>query len=137
MRIGEVAERVGVTTSAIRYYERIGILPEPDRTASGYRDYGEEGLERLRFVKAAQSLGLTLDDIREILGFRDRGEPPCPYVREAISRQAEEVDRRIAELRRLRGQLAEMADRAARMPDGAGTYCGIIEHATGDGDDLA
>ena len=67
MRIGEIAELAGVTTKTVRYYERIGILPEPDRTPSGYRDYGVGTLERLRFIRDAQATGLSLAEIHSIL----------------------------------------------------------------------
>ena len=81
MRIGEVGTAVGVDPPTIRYYESVGVLPEPERTASGYRAYSAADVERLRFVTLARSLGLGLDDIRDILGLRDRGEAPCGYVR--------------------------------------------------------
>jgi DNA-binding transcriptional MerR regulator len=77
VRIGEIANRVGVNTTTIRFYESIGVLPEPPRTSSGYRDYDDEHVERLRFIKTAQRLGLKLEDIAEILAFRDRGDRPC------------------------------------------------------------
>ena len=67
MRIGELADRLGVTTKSIRFYESIGLLPDPARTASGYRDYAEADAERLTFIKTAQRLGLSLDEIREIM----------------------------------------------------------------------
>lgn len=67
MRIGELAERAGVSAKAIRYYEQIGILTPPERDASGYRAFGEAALGRLGFVRAAQALGLTLGEIRQII----------------------------------------------------------------------
>src|SRR3546814_457103 len=84
MRIGELAARLAINTKTIRYYEGIGLLPPPDRTASGYRAYDEDDVERLTFIKTAQRLGITLDEIREILAFRERGERPCEYVRDEI-----------------------------------------------------
>ena len=80
MRIGQLAERFGVNTKTIRYYESIGLLPSPVRRPSGYRVYGESDAERLAFVRTAQRFGLHLDQIGEILGLRDRGERPCDYV---------------------------------------------------------
>lgn len=67
MQIGELAGELGLNTRTIRYYEGIGLLPEPERTGGNYRAYGREDLERLRFIRAAQRLGLTLDEIREVL----------------------------------------------------------------------
>jgi DNA-binding transcriptional MerR regulator len=106
MRIGELADRVSVTTKAVRFYEAIGLVPEPARTASGYRDYDEADVERLTFVKTAQRLGLSLDEIREIIAFRDRGQQPCGYVAQVLDRQVLDLDRRIEEMRTLRDELA-------------------------------
>ncbi|MGH3981421.1 MAG: MerR family transcriptional regulator [Pseudonocardiaceae bacterium] len=74
MRIGQLAAQTGVSTKTIRYYEDIGVLHAPPRAPSGYRDYSDDAAPRLRFVRAAQSVGLTLGEIREVLAFRDRGE---------------------------------------------------------------
>jgi DNA-binding transcriptional MerR regulator len=76
MRIGELAEQAGISTKAIRYYEQIGILTSPARTASGYRAYDQSALGRLSFVRAAQALGLTLGEIRQIIAFRNDGITP-------------------------------------------------------------
>ncbi len=76
MRIGELGERLGVNTKTIRYYESIGLVPEPERTSSGYRIYSEADVERLVFIKSAQRLGLALDEVREILALRERGRRP-------------------------------------------------------------
>ncbi len=75
--ISELGREVGVKPDTIRYYERAGLLPSPDRNSSGYRVYGDEDLQRLRFVRGAQRLGLRLRDIRELLAIRDRGACPC------------------------------------------------------------
>ncbi|MHB1064860.1 MAG: MerR family transcriptional regulator [Georgenia sp.] len=77
MRIGELAREGGVNPKTIRYYESIGLLPEPDRTASGYRDYEPSDLARLTFIRSAKRLGISLDEIREILAFQQRGEARC------------------------------------------------------------
>jgi len=87
MRIGELAGELGLNPRTIRYYEGIGLLPQPDRTGGNYRAYGREDWERLQFIKAAQRLGLTLDEIREVLAFAERGEPPCGFVRERLRRE--------------------------------------------------
>jgi DNA-binding transcriptional MerR regulator len=117
MRIGEVGAAVGVDTSAIRYYESVGVLPEPDRTASGYRSYLPEDVERLRFVTLARSLGVGLDDIRQILGLRDQGEAPCAYVRAVLDRQVDAVEERISQLETLSGELRELQRVARTLPD--------------------
>jgi DNA-binding transcriptional MerR regulator len=128
MRIGELADRFGVTTKSIRFYESIGLLPGPARTPSGYRDYAEADAERLTFIKTAQRLGLSLDEIREIIAFRDRGQQPCGYVAEVLHRQVAELDRRIREMRQLRDELKALEAKAALGDHEDGGYCGVIEH---------
>lgn len=115
MRIGEVARRTGVTDKTIRYYEQIGILPESPRTPSGYRDYAPDVIGRLGFVRAAQGVGLSLGEIREVLAFRDRGERPCRHVHDLIRRRADELSGRIRELERMREDLRRLARRAERL----------------------
>lgn len=128
MRIGELAERMALNPRTIRYYESIGLLPEPDRTASGYRAYDEADVDRLAFIRSAQRLGLALDEIREVLALRERGEVPCGYVRELISKEIIDVDRRLEELRVLRQELVALDERADKADRGSGRVCGLIEH---------
>jgi MerR family copper efflux transcriptional regulator len=115
MRIGTVAEQAGVSTKAIRYYESIGVLPEPERTASGYRDYSSETSEQLRFIRSAQAVGLTLGEIREILAYRNRGETPCAHVHELIRRRATQIDQEIAHLEAMRTELRRLERRARTL----------------------
>jgi MerR family copper efflux transcriptional regulator len=115
MRIGELAERAGISAKAIRYYEQIGILPAPARTTSGYRAYDATVLGRLGFVRAAQALGLTLGEIRQIIAFRDDGAAPCAHVTALLQRRAAELERRITELRQLQGEINRLAERAATL----------------------
>jgi len=129
VRIGELADELGINPKTIRYYESIGLLPEPMRTPSGYRDYDGRTGELLRFIKSAQRLGITLDEVREILALRERGEPPCGYVRRVLSRQVDEIDDRIAELRQLRKELVTLDGLADSLPDLGAGQCRLIEHA--------
>jgi MerR family copper efflux transcriptional regulator len=115
MRIGELADRAGISTKAIRYYEQVGILAPPARTASGYRSYDEAALGCLGFVRAAQAVGLTLGEIRQVIAFRDDGQAPCAHVTELLRRHATDLEVRIAELQRLRGELQQLAERAATL----------------------
>lgn len=117
MRIGEVGSAVDVDPPTIRYYESVGVLPEPERTASGYRSYSSADVERLRFVTLARSLGVGLDDIREILGLRDRGEAPCEYVRGVLDRQVDAVAERIGQLGVLSEELRRLQRVADTLPD--------------------
>lgn len=108
MRIGELAEASGTTTKALRFYEEAGLLPSPDRTGAGYRDYPPEIISRLAFIRRSQSAGLTLAQIREILQIRDGGQAPCEHVQELLSDRLSDLDRQIAELKELRGTVAQL-----------------------------
>ncbi len=123
MRIGEVARSTGLETSAIRYYEENGIVPEPQRTAAGYRDYEAVDVELLRFVRRLRSLELPLDDVREIVSLRTDGQAPCTQVRAAITREAAAIDRRIDDLGRLRDELTRLQAAADGIGDDWPTSC--------------
>lgn len=129
MRIGQLAKRLEINPKTIRYYESIGLLPAPARRPSGYRVYGEDDAERLAFVRSAQRFGLHLDQIGEILAFRDRGERPCDYVLRAVREEVTDLDRRIRELRAARKELAALLLRAeAQGPGDGGRFCELLEH---------
>jgi len=129
MRIGELASRVGVNPKTVRYYEGIGLLPPAEREPSGYRDYDGQDVDRLRFIRTAQRLGLSLGEIAEILAFRERAERPCDYVLEVLDRQVADLDRRMAEMAELRGELTALKARADDLPIDESSYCTVIEHA--------
>lgn len=128
MRIGELADLVGLNAKTIRYYESIGLLPDPERRPSGYRDYSAEDVERLRFVRTAQRLNLSLSEIAEILRFRERDERPCEYVLGVLDRQVADLDRRMAEMAELRRELISLKAKADDLPRDEGGYCAVIEH---------
>ena len=128
MRIGELAERVGVNPKTVRYYEGIGLLPDPARLPSGYRDYSDDDVDRLSFIRTAQRLGLSLSEISEILAFRERAERPCDYVLGVLDRQVADLDRRMGEMADLRQELLDLRKRAGRMPAETSGYCAVIEH---------
>lgn len=121
MRIGELATVSGLTTKTIRFYEQAGLLPEPPRTASGYRDYTGDATNRLAFIRDAQGAGLTLAEIRSVLALRDSGESPCGHVTGLIGQHLADIEQRLAELRKTRSALRELAQRAARTDP---TACG-------------
>jgi DNA-binding transcriptional MerR regulator len=108
LRIGEVAGAAGVTADTIRYYEREGLLPPPERTPSGYRAYDGAAVDRLRFIQGAQRLGLRLGDIRDLLAVRDTGTCPCEPAEDLLTRRLAEVDAEIARLTALRSDMARM-----------------------------
>lgn len=115
MKIGELAQRAGTSVKTIRYYDCVGVLHPEERSESGYRLYGEDALDRYRFVRAAQAIGLRLGEIREIIALRDQGETPCGFVVELIGRRTAELDARIAELEGLRDELRRLDRRARRL----------------------
>lgn len=128
MLIGELADAVDVNPKTIRYYESIGLLPQPDRTDAGYRSYGEDDLDRLAFIRRAQQLDLTLDEIREILHLREARRRPCGYVMAVAAARIEQLDRRIAEMQRAREELHTLLQRSRGLPHDDGAYCALIEH---------
>ena len=129
MRIGELARQIALNPKTVRYYESIGVLPAPERTSSGYRDYDDSYIDRLTFIRTAQRLGITLDEVKEILRFQERGEAPCSYVRGVLDSQMSSIDQRIRELNELRDQLAELSAEADRLPPTVvGGSCRLIEH---------
>ena len=135
MLIGELARRTGVGTKTLRFYERRGLLDEPPRTAAGYRDYPEGAVERLRFVRAAQSAGLTLAEIAEVIAIRDEGRPPCSHVVDLLDTRAAEIEAQIDELRRLQADITALRSRSERVdpttcsPD---TVCELLMPASGE-----
>ena len=132
MTIGQLAGRLGINPRTVRYYERIGVLPEPERTYAGYRLYGREDEERLRFIKSAQRVGLNLGEIKETLAFRDRDERPCGYVASVIDQRLGEVNRRLAELRAFKRELTELREQMRARgpaPQREAGYCHYIQSA--------
>ena len=115
MRIGEVATLAGVTTKTIRYYESIGLLSEPARTASGYRDYDAAAVDRLAFIRDAQATGLTLAEIQSILELKDSGARSCEHTRALLHRHLHDLDEQINHLRAARRALHELAATADEL----------------------
>lgn len=127
LKIGEVAKASGIGIEALRFYERSGLLGKPARTSSGYRMYDEKVLDRLAFIKKAQMLGFTLDEIRRVIEESKAGNSPCDEVREIVRRRLQELDERMAQMRRYRQELSaalEEWDKAKRLE---GDICGLIE----------
>lgn len=117
MTVSQLAERVGTSADTVRYYERIGVLPEAERSPGGYRLFDEDDVDRLRFVKRAQRFGLRLDDIRELLGIRERGLCPCGHARELLETELREVEKQVAALGRLADEIRSLLD-AGTTSDG-------------------
>jgi MerR family transcriptional regulator, copper efflux regulator len=105
VRIGQLAARTGVPVRTIRFYEQAGLLPAPQRTPGGFRDYDDSAVTRLRFARSAQALGLSLAEIAEVLHIRDQQGPPCEYVSELLENHVQALQARLAELTALRDEL--------------------------------
>ena len=108
MTVSALADRVGLSPDAVRYYERCGLLPQPARSAAGWRLYDEHAVERLRFVKGAQRVGLRLREIHELLEVVDRGQCPCGHTDALLRQRLAEVDAELVRLRTLRAKLARL-----------------------------
>ena len=131
MKIGDLAESAGVSAKTVRYYESIGLLAEPERTASNYRDYGAAAANRLRFIRDSQAAGLTLAEVGSI---RDegRGSVTCGHTRDLVHRHLEEIDQQIGTLTAQRAEMLALAERADAVDPGACTdphRCQVIEAA--------
>ena len=142
MRIGEVARNSGLSPTTIRYYEDIGLLPEPARAANGYRDYDAGAVERLCFISDAQESGLTLAEIASILELRAQGDPTCHHTIELMERHLADVERRIESLKASRDLYARLIDRARTLdpaectdPDRCQTIAAAHDHAHEPHDD--
>ena len=115
MRIGELAEACEVSRDTLRFYERERLLPTPRRSSGGYRLYQTEDASRVRFVRRAQAMGLTLEDIRELLELRTLETPEqCRRVAARIRARVLDVDRRVAELQAFRKELSRSLERCER-----------------------
>jgi DNA-binding transcriptional MerR regulator len=127
LKIGDVSKRSGIGIEALRFYEKSGLLDKPSRTFSGYRVYGEEVLERLAFIKRAQALGFSLEEIRQIVDDARKGESPCDEVREIVRKRMEELDERLRELHRYRRELKHTLEEWDEVGRAPGHICGLIE----------
>ena len=115
MKTGQLGERCGVSAKTIRYYESIGLLDEPTRTANGYRDYGDGAVERLRFIREAQSSGLTLAEIASVLELKGAGKRSCGHTMALIDAHVASIDAQIAHLAAAREELVMLAERGRKL----------------------
>lgn len=110
LTIGDLSKATNTKVETVRYYERIGLLPKPARTAANYRDYGEAELARLSFVRRARDLGFSLDQVRALLGLTDDRSRDCAGIDRIANEHLREVDRKIADLTALRRELKAVID---------------------------
>jgi DNA-binding transcriptional MerR regulator len=126
--IGEVAKRSGASRKALRLYEAAGILPAARRTSSGYRVFDSDALALLAFVRQAQRLGFTLDQIKEIVAIKRAGRAPCPHVRDLVKRKADELEQRLADLMEIRDGLRALLQSWRSLRQNRAAVCPHIEH---------
>ena len=107
MKIGEVAGQAGVTVDTVRFYERVGVLPSPARTESGYRDYEPETIGRIRLTRELQAIGFTLNEAVDALAAHDAGGATCESERWRLQAVRDRVDAKLAELTALRGRIVD------------------------------
>jgi DNA-binding transcriptional MerR regulator len=127
LKIGEVSRLSGIGIEALRFYEKSGLLDRPGRTYSGYRLYDESVLERLAFVKKAQVLGFSLDEIKQLIQHKRKGENPCAEVREIVKIRLDELNERIAQMIQYRDELSAALDDWEETGEADGHVCGLIE----------
>lgn len=124
MSRGSLAKETGVNIETIRYYEKIGLLPDPNRTSGGHRVYDQLHLKRLVFVRRSRELGFTLNEIRELLDLVDGGDYTCSEIRDRTITHLDDVSRKIRDLREMQRTLRFMVSKCdgRQMPE-----CPIVE----------
>ena len=127
LKIGEVARLSGIGIETLRFYERSGLLGRPGRTTSGYRVYDRAVLQRLDFIKRAQVLGFSLDELNRIIADKQAGKSPCREVREIVRHRLTELDERMKEMRRYRNELGAALMQWEETGELDGHVCGLIE----------
>ena len=128
--IGQLARLAGVKPDSVRFYERSGLLPKPDRSAGGYRIYDPAALNRLRFIKQAQALGFSLDEVQRILRLQGQGSATCRSVLAIAEATLEETEIKLKALRKFRDSLAANVKRWRKLPARrkcAAEFCDLIE----------
>lgn len=125
LTIGEVARRAEVGVETVRFYERQGLLEEPERRASGYRQYDDEAVAVLRFIRRAKELGFTLKEIKGLLALRLDASATRAEVRQQAGAKVADIEARIADLQRMRDVLAKLVKKC--HGDGAASGCPILE----------
>lgn len=124
MKIGDLAKAIGCDVQTVRHYEKEGLLPQPARSGSGYRLYRAEDAERLRFIRRCRELGMSLPEIRTLLGYRDDPDAACGEVNAIVDRHLAGIDERIAALIDLRSVLAGLRTQCAEAR--IARDCGIL-----------
>ena len=111
VKIGDIAKQTDVSVGTLRYYETLNLLHPVERKDNGYRYYSLETIQQVQFVKKAQSLGFSLEDIRQILDVRDRGELPCPFVQDLLDHKIGQLEAQIEQMMIFKVELEGYRDR--------------------------
>jgi DNA-binding transcriptional MerR regulator len=136
LTVSALADRAGLSADTVRYYERVGLLPAPARSAAGYRLYGQDAVGRLRLIRGAQRAGLRLREIGELLQVADRGQCPCGHTETLLRRRLADVRAELDRLRALEAELGRLLERHAvpacpePEPVAAATAWWCAEHRT-------
>ena len=115
--IGLLNQLTKVSTETIRYYERIELLPSAQRANNGYRQYDDTDVERLQFIRRLRTLDFSLEEIREILAFKERQEPPCQYVMNVMDKQIHEIEHRMQDLQKLQNEIKSLHETGKKLPE--------------------
>jgi len=138
LTIGKVAQRAGIGVETIRFYEREGLIEPPERRESGYRQYKEEAVDRLRFIRRAKELGFTLREIRDLLSLRLDADASCADVKQRTEAKLADIDTRIASLEQMKRALVKLTE--ACSGSGRTSACPILDALEGEkgehGDDM-
>lgn len=130
LTIGALAKQSGVNFETVRFYERRGLLPEPPRSASGYRLYSPEAARRLRFIKRAQELGFSLKEVEELLSLRQSPRSPRRDIRTRVEAKIADIEARIKTLQGMKSTLQKMTRACARCAPAS--ECPILESMDGE-----
>jgi MerR family mercuric resistance operon transcriptional regulator len=132
LTVGQIAERTQVTVETVRFYEKQGLIAAPQRSDSGYRQFPQETVRRVRFIQNAKKVGFTLKDIADLLALRREPGTSCTDIKLRATQKIEEVDRKIQDLNRIRDALERMI--LSCSGDGAASQCPILEELEFDGE---
>ncbi|MFE8072446.1 Cd(II)/Pb(II)-responsive transcriptional regulator [Marinobacteraceae bacterium S3BR75-40.1] len=125
MRIGQLARKAGCSVETLRYYEQRGLIPAPYRSASNYRYYGGDAVERVCFIRRCRDLDMTLDEIQQLLAIRDEPATACASVNQVVDAHLQHVSDRLAELQALKADLEQIQRQCNH--DGTAADCGILQ----------
>jgi DNA-binding transcriptional MerR regulator len=131
MYIRDVARSVGLTAQAIRFYERLGLIEKPQRTSAGYRVYSDATLEQVQFIKDAQRLGFSLEEIREVIRLKYSGQSPCDCVRKMLNGKLRELKDRIKQIDQMQREIAtclRVSRNRGPLPHIVSLICPIVQN---------